>query len=279
MDLFVSLPSNTKGLFYTNKTSEFTTLLAKPIKFDYPTKVGLSEIIYTSKWEVFLGNIYLQISDLLHKIPIYIVDRSSFKDVVSSINNSIIKYFFEEELSKKQQNILFISEQLKSSPKEDEKQIIDKISSDNIIKDLVKINTPQITFDNNRLSFEKFGDYVFWFTDHLEKVFGNSKYTKDSSDLYVIKDAIVIVTALYVYTDIIDYQYVGDTLAPLLRNVAVVDQNGTVSVTYNSPDYLKINKSEINKIYIKITDEEGNNIRFINGKVIVKLNFKSDFGL
>ncbi len=94
-------------------------------------------------------------------------------------------------------------------------------------------------------------------------------------DLSRYNDNLYIVSSLFLYTDIIKFQYVGDTLAPLLRNVHVPsDFCKNCTFIYETPHYVPINSSTINTINIRITDELGNQIRFQKGKSFVKLHFR-----
>ena len=70
---------------------------------------------------------------------------------------------------------------------------------------------------------------------------------------------IKLYTVLYVYTDIIQNQLVGDVRGPLLRVVPVKSRCGdTASVTYKQPQFLPLSRSNIQTIEINIssnTDE------------------------
>lgn len=80
---------------------------------------------------------------------------------------------------------------------------------------------------------------------------------------------------LYVYTDIIDHQMVGDTTAPLLRNVPVEGKFGSmVNIDFSKLEYKSVSTSLVNTINIDIRDDTGKRIPFNNGRVIVKLHFR-----
>ncbi len=80
---------------------------------------------------------------------------------------------------------------------------------------------------------------------------------------------------LFVYTDIIEYNIVGDTRAPLLRNVSVEGEYGDIiTKTYDSPHYVPLKQKFLNTVNINIRDDVGHYIPFIGGKVIVKLHFR-----
>ena len=80
---------------------------------------------------------------------------------------------------------------------------------------------------------------------------------------------------IYVYSDIVQPHLVGSTYLPLLRTVHIEGTSGSyISKVYEVPHYLPLSSSFIEKIQIKITDDLSQNIRFMYGKVIVKLHFR-----
>ena len=85
------------------------------------------------------------------------------------------------------------------------------------------------------------------------------------------------VQALYVYTDIIEYQHVGDKRAPLLAYVNVQRSPGErVTTLFNPPIYLPVCKSVIDTITIQLCDERGEDAKFPVGgdNVLVVLHFR-----
>ena len=81
---------------------------------------------------------------------------------------------------------------------------------------------------------------------------------------------------LYVYSDIVSTQYVGDTLAPLLRTVEVDHTNvgGMVCKTYNSPHYIPVKLRDIETIRIDLRLDSGKSLPFESGQVICKVHFR-----
>ena len=85
------------------------------------------------------------------------------------------------------------------------------------------------------------------------------------------------VQALYVYTDLIEYQHVGDKRAPLLAYVDVQKLPGErVTTLCNPPVYLPVCKSVINSITIQLCDERGEDVKFPadGDNVLVVLHFR-----
>ena len=83
--------------------------------------------------------------------------------------------------------------------------------------------------------------------------------------------------ALYVYTDVIENQRVGDVSAPLLR-IVPTDPKKTghvITHSYQMPHYLPVKTNYIDTIQIDIRSDFGEKVPFQCGKVVVKLHFRS----
>jgi hypothetical protein len=77
---------------------------------------------------------------------------------------------------------------------------------------------------------------------------------------------------IFVYTDIISYQRVGDSCVPLLRTVHIDGKDGDiVTVNYDKPHYVPISKKYI---VVELKTDQNENISFTFGKTIVKLHFR-----
>lgn len=83
-----------------------------------------------------------------------------------------------------------------------------------------------------------------------------------------------------IYCDLIEDQYVGDALAPILGLINMTANQSNETVTfYENPHYVNCRKSRINRINIQILDLEGNPIQFENifSYVILKLHFRPKY--
>jgi hypothetical protein len=83
--------------------------------------------------------------------------------------------------------------------------------------------------------------------------------------------------ALYVYADIVEPQHVGDVMAPLIGYVNVTGKPGDrICHTCNPPIYLPVDKSYIDVIRVRITDERGDDVRFpdLLEHVVLRLHFR-----
>lgn len=83
--------------------------------------------------------------------------------------------------------------------------------------------------------------------------------------------------ALYVYTDIIENQRVGDISAPLLKIVSVNRKKSgeVVSHSFQRPHYYPVKSKYIDIISIDIRSDVGEKVPFESGKVIAILHFRS----
>lgn len=81
---------------------------------------------------------------------------------------------------------------------------------------------------------------------------------------------------LFIYTDFIEDQFVGDTKAKLLDTVSIQgEKDETITVSLTNPNYVDVSKSLMSTINIMIKDSLGDFIHFSNlSRVIIKLHFK-----
>ena len=84
--------------------------------------------------------------------------------------------------------------------------------------------------------------------------------------------------ALYACTDIIQNQLVGYVRALLLRLAPVKSRYGdTTCVTYEQSQFLPLNRSHIQTMYINIKSDTGELVSFESGKLIATLVFRRIF--
>jgi len=83
-------------------------------------------------------------------------------------------------------------------------------------------------------------------------------------------------SVMMVYTDIIEYNLVGDTQAPLLGFIPVTSKFGEQAHwCFNPVYYVPVKENLLSSISIKICTDTGETFPFQNdGKVICRLNFR-----
>lgn len=84
---------------------------------------------------------------------------------------------------------------------------------------------------------------------------------------------------IYVYTNIVEFDIVGDTVAPLLRIIPMQSFLGNNEMThythvFNTPHYLTVSNHYIESIQIDLRNDLGQYIPFVSGRTIVKLHFR-----
>ena len=86
------------------------------------------------------------------------------------------------------------------------------------------------------------------------------------------------ITALYVYTNIIDPVYIGDVKAPLLLTCPFKRDNEGVNKTmqqeFLNPCYAPLNRSKLQQIDLAVYDDAGALIPFLYGKTKLSLHFR-----
>lgn len=260
MSFYVSLPSNSSMNLYDNTVSNYTTKLKYPIKLNGPYEVGLAEIIFDSNWDIELGFLIINTDNKILKIPLSHRDGQSYDTFLKKISENILNEYANLELE--------IA--LQKNP---------DITLQSITNEIFK-NVPRLEYKNNQIHInssetQKFTcEFIGLLAELLQiknKTFSNSENIIELIDK---REQFRVINTIYVYCDIIKFQYVGDTFAPLLRNVIVDSNNSTNFSVFSNPHYLPVSYSEIDNINIKILDEFGNQIRFINGRTIVKLHFR-----
>ena len=80
---------------------------------------------------------------------------------------------------------------------------------------------------------------------------------------------------LYVYCDIIQSQYVGDALVPLLQIAPMEVKDGErISKSFIRPHYLPVSRKQFESIKFNIKRDTGETVPFELGKVLLTLHFR-----
>ena len=83
-----------------------------------------------------------------------------------------------------------------------------------------------------------------------------------------------ISTTLFLYTNIISHQYVGEESAKLLRTVVLHEGSNKIDIDFNHYHYFPLQGSYHKYIEIDIRNFNGELVRLTPGKIIVKLHFR-----
>jgi hypothetical protein len=287
MSFYVTLPSS-------------TTDLACPIALNQRFKVA------HHSWKMNLGNLYIytQNKDFLiyeqSKIPIYLEDSFTLTSLIEKLNqeikNSMIKFLYNERYTERQ-------EQLKKITKE---EIIElktnkiypihnydwPIKNLELIEELKKlneyVNAPKFKLEEKKL-------VVYFSSSPIKRIALEGRiltelgYSENKVALIepgnetLVLDKILdplkkikIIGPIYIYApDLIEYQYVGNTRAPLLRTAVVEPtlDDKIIWINFDRPHYVDVKENLISKIKIVIKDEYDDDIAFDYSSVTLKLHF------
>jgi hypothetical protein len=251
---YVTLPSNSSmGIYPNNTLTSFKVKLNSAIHLDGNYEVALTEIMFPYNWK-------------------YRRDAT------------LIAYDSTAEPAKRKYesfSVNFYSYQT----------IMDLLNSMN---DFMKARGILLSFNyhrvSNKVSMTLATSWTVEFTDGLHKELGFKTQKVQSSGpdkqktfygTEKVHEQLNPINSIYVYTNIVNYQYVGDSYSPLLRVVAV-DNRPTfgeyISKTFTSRDYIPVSKQNIETIEVELKSDSGESIQFGSGKVVLKLHFKPSNG-
>ena len=254
---FITLPSNVKSpSHHVNIPSHFITNLASPLHLP------------NDEYEVALVEV---------SFPLI------YNNVYSDIGTFYIKFKTGEGTEAKE--MLRISEQYYSSPYELLEEINKQFPSSfkgRLNFQGVKQHVVMTTFEFESIKFHPTLANMLGFDKHAMKFdIQNSAMhstSKRSATRHIAERVCNIHASLfnvYIYTNIVEDQIVGNQLVPLLRTISLEGKSGEyVHKIFDSPHYLNLATDTIQHIEVKLATDLGSLINFQTGKVIVKLHFR-----
>jgi hypothetical protein len=307
-EFYITLPSNVKSStdFSYNTISSFKTKLHQKLIFPFNEKwkVGLAEISYTKSWynvrsshQIKLFSIYGEV----HIIDINTKKKRSATDEVSkdfNISDFCIKPGYYDSIqvlvnyiNKKFESYKFYLDQIPSLKfdkishrvtlkpglitgevyfpclGEEVERILGLIDVDDISL-YEKATAEKITQVHDGALIPLSNPYI----EYLDNIFRNNKLKGSRS-----AELNAGTHSIFVYSDIVEHNFVGDTFAQLLRLVEVpVNANfgDQIVLRYDQPHYIPLQTKSYDTIQLAFKDDTGENIPFEFGRVIVKLIFK-----
>lgn len=271
MDLdgfFVTLPSNASmNIYPLNTKSNYTTKLYKPIRLSSQHEVAIVEISNPSiedDLDVIIGSIQVHYSN--NNIDeYYVVNISS-------------KFFQESSLTKILNNINNVIVIMNNQLNED-KKIKDPPQFKELLRFPDQVNIKLNNFSSN--------SYIY-IVGQLADILGFPK-SDENTYIKLIPEYLSITlsysaffnmqfnsTDMFIYSDIIKFQYVGDVSRQLLRVIHNEKPYQFNSTIYSTPHYVPVLSDYIDTIKITIKDDKNRFIKFKSGSqpVIIKLHFR-----
>lgn len=292
MSFYVTLPSNVNNSSdqTDNKTSEYLTIFPDSLVLEGPYEVALSEIIYYQNWKFKLCDVYIKRNDFEKHYVILTYDgqndmeklfriiNKQLEKICEDFYNSVEEHYRKEILAKKNwaANI---------------KQRIQALENE-MVKEIFSIEAIIV---ENKIKFKVSEFLVVQFVGAINSLYNSDivvnnllvekQYQKINSTIYsyetndiemeLFYESLHGIHSIFIYSDVIDTQIVGDSRTRLLRVINVSSKyKEVVSRVYDNPDYLPVSSREINSIKIILRDDTGQKIFFTNSKVIVKLHFR-----
>ena len=246
---YITLPSNSSlSYFPDNKTCRYTTKLQNALTLNEDYEVGLAEIQFQNTW--------YNVGEDNNWLVFFTYGESEVLDtsvpVPHRVNIPTEYYFTGDELCETINDILPAS-----------------------IREKVGFYYKR----RSRRCHVVIRDHVEIFIScHLAMVLGfdgECRITETTTSPLPV-DVHMNFHTFYVYSDIVQFQHVGDATVPLLRTIAVKPNKRHENIvnTYNAPHYLPLKIFNFETIDIILTTETGEVVPFERGKVVVKLHFR-----
>lgn len=239
---YITLPSNSPAAFHQQNTiSHYITQLPRTINLEGEWEVGLSEILYPHSW----NNVRKGKNTFSYDVG----DGQMIEETVEVGHyeslGELCKAIHDKVPQKVKENVSFNYRQMNH-------HVSIKVKNQVKLKLMGDIAVI-LGFENNTLFTDKDGNVEGPFTADV------------TGGMY----------SLFVYSDLVSSQIVGNVSVPLLRIVRTEGKDGdVVSKQYETPQYVSLERSYFSSIEIDIRDDTGGTVSFERGKVVVTLHFR-----
>ena len=241
MSFYVTLPSNSSlADFPGNTLTNFSTRLKNPLRLDGTYEVALAQVLFPKNW-TYRNEGMIEICGPQRKkcfqIKVHFYVYETLSQLFLRLNNQFLSTTIQAEI--------------------------------------------EYNYQTNKVYLLVAPGCSLKFNDNMNEIFGFSKtFFEGSRDKYIsdkmVQTKINYINALYIYSDICQYQIVGDTEAPLLQVVSAIESNDDfyIEKIYDSPHYVPVARNNLENITIDIRSDLGNPIQFQSGRIVVKLHFR-----
>lgn len=258
----MTLPCNASMEIYPdNRIGNYTTSLAR-------------EVILDGEWEVGLAECVLPVPKLTHDFiePILYAElsREKIKQGAKIVNEIISAPRVLQTNSKYMQTLSDLREHSNDFPlTENEEREAFKITAPNkrvivsVAQNYVLIWDERNKNLSNMLGFHPYGimsGVQPGYTEYVAPMpFGGK----------------VNIFFVFVYCNLVEYNYVGDSMAPCLRTLPISpgEQNTTI-LRFENPHYVPLAFSRFSEVSIEIANELGEEVHFAKGLSLIKLHFR-----
>lgn len=267
MDQFyLTLPSNSSMKYYPDNTvANYVTQLPRVVHLDGEWEVAVVEILYPCSFLTIDDSSYIYLNTY----------KESEYAALTVINAQP-----EEEKNPTIYIPSMVVCKLKPGTYSSVREVVKMINNDAALKDLVTFN-----YDRTTEKVEiKCKDHVLQIelTERLALQFG---FDPNETDLKTNNTSIRPASLhlglpqhIYAYCNVVEPQFIGDTMAPLLR-IINVDTTGYLygankQVQFTAPHYVTVMKSNFESLEIDLRTSTGARVPFQFGTSSVKLHFR-----
>ncbi|CAB4027108.1 Hypothetical predicted protein [Paramuricea clavata] len=237
---YLTLPSNSSlAYFPSNTVANFRVKLPETIVLPGQWEVALTELHYPHTWSTLKRGV--------QQTFLYKIGSSPYQTVVLKET----QYSSIEQLTKA------------------------------LNAGMSKETQTKVKFSYNRSSrkvlIDVKHDTTVWCTGELATVLGFDQDTLIEKKTWSPYPADINggFSSMYVYTDIVDAQFVGDVKVPLLRIVNIEGEYGnTVHTSFRNLQYVPVKVNSFETIEVNIKNDQNENVSFEFGKSIATLHFR-----
>ncbi|MEW8547093.1 MAG: hypothetical protein AB2693_26560 [Candidatus Thiodiazotropha sp.] len=268
------LSDSSMNMFPNNTQSSFTVRLDHPLKIDRDTwEVALVEIITPSEVTNISENNNFFFLTFLQQETVNKLGMQRTKELCASGQGCYeYKLFLPEGNYSSPQHLV---DEIQSVIDTNHGPLLTKINASIRITYVKSSNRLKVIAQNSKQVRVRFpaslGEMLGVNPSMSERPVGNENYAfKYEVDLNTIH------SRLYVYSDIVDYTYLGDVTAPILR-VVPFNTSKTSQQSHKefvNMHYVPVAKSFIDQVHISIRGDAGQAVPFSHGKTLIKLHFR-----
>ena len=280
---YLTLPSNSSMEYYPDNTaSHYFTKLPQDINLTGDYEVGLSEIQFSNNYlnvkeedvwfdyEATVGNTAdTKIQKMWVVMPGGLYESNEF--FIYHLNQLI------STLVEKHPPTPSLNDDSASSPN------VDSAPTKKHLKKNTKKEKKKVRFYYNKAAKKAsvilYEDGSFLtLSPSLQRILGFTSARFEGRGHYAsdfIMDLNEDFKSVYIYCDLVSARPVGDTMAPLLRIVPMLNRKKeVVHHIYEKPHYIPMSRFQFNSAEILLTTDKGKTIAFSSGSTIVTLHFR-----
>lgn len=270
---YLTLPSNSSMNFYPQNTvSNYITHLSRAIQLD-------------GEWEVAVVGVYYPCTFLTSgqntMIYIHAYPEEDRRKVISSIESSKVEGGLSEH--ENGENLIIPTIHVATVPHGNyasEKEFIDTINKNDTLRRHGRLQYDEQTKKVRIVTNPSVAQVEISHTLALQLGFDPSESDLKTNNTSIRPANLYLgfPSLMYIYCDIVDSQFIGDTMAPLLQIVNIDTSNyvygSNTHVQFFSPHYVSVLKTHFESLEIDLRDGTGNPLTFQFGTSCVKLHFR-----